>query len=617
MIKRFAFFSCLLVMLVSSLAFAYDRSEFLFLDEIEIGMIGVGKTIIAGDVIEEFTVEVLGIIDQVGTLSDFIVVQVSGDVIGRAGGIAQGMSGSPVYIDGKLIGAVSRAANWSKAITPIGLVTPIEPMLDVLDDASTATIAATPALDAVLENIGFIQMDGRPRDDLVAAMPDVIFSYPVSTPLITTGLSGRSLDILMSGLSSHGTSAMLVTDVLDIGIQPEIRGLSSLGLTLLPLAGSGASAEADPATLVAGGSVGVALATGDVSIGSLGTITYRDGDALIGYGHPFINSGSSQFPLAGVSIISTMKSFEASFKLGTLSDSLGTILEDRAAAIGGRLGPVADLIELSLSVHDADLNRDHSYSIGLVDEPRLIPELLLSTGFQAIDTTLDRVGQGTVEVTYQIYGDNMPFPLERKDVFFSSTDVAVYAPWQLASIVSFLQYNAFEDPEITRIAASMQVTEEIKGIQIGSLVLDRPFYAPGDTIHYDVVLQTFQGEGRVESGSLQIPENLISDVVVIRAYGGPRYLEAGEAPLEFEGLGDLIEAVERIPSYDMLTVELFAVDLYSIDTSALFGVNEETYEFPGYVIYDVREVMVPLLLNANAATPSDPEDSEPNSGPGW
>ena len=617
MIKRFAILSCLLVMLVSSLAFAYDRSEFLFLDEIEIGMIGVGKTIVAGDIIEEFTVEVLGIIDQVGTLSDFIVVQVSGDVIGRAGGIAQGMSGSPVYIDGKLIGAVSRAANWSKAITPIGLVTPIEPMLDVLDDASTATIAAAPALDAVLENIGFIQMDGRPHDDLVAAMPDVIFSYPVSTPLITTGLSGRSLDILMSGLSSHGTSAIMVTDVLDIGIQPEIRGLSSLGLTLLPLAGSGASAEADPATLVAGGSVGVALATGDVSIGSLGTITYRDGDALIGYGHPFINNGSSQFPLAGVSIISTMKSFEASFKLGTLGDSLGTILEDRAAAIGGRLGPVADLIELSLSVHDVDLNRDHSYSIGLADEPRLIPELLLSTGFQAIDTTLDRVGQGTVEVTYQIYGDNMPFPLERKDVFFSSTDVAVYAPWQLASIVSFLQYNAFEDPEITRIAASMQVTEEIKGIQIGSLVLDRPFYAPGDTIHYDVVLQTFQGEGRVESGSLQIPDNLISDVVVIRAYGGPRYLEAGEAPLEFEGLGDLIEAVERIPSYDMLTVELFAVDLYSIDPSALFGVNEETYEFPGYVIYDVREVMVPLLLNANAATPSDPEDSEPNSGPGW
>ena len=236
MTKRSVLFSCLLLVVFSSLASAYDRSEFLFLDEIEIGMTGVGKTIIARDIIEEFNVSILGVIDQVGTLSDFIVVQVSGDVIGRAGGIAQGMSGSPVYVDGKLIGAISRAANWSKAIAPIGLVTPIEPMLAVLDDARTAEIASNPTPAAVLDDVGFLLMDGRPSDDLVAAVPDVIFSYPVSSPLITTGLSGRSLDILMSGLSSHGTSAKLVTDVLDTGIQPEVRGLSSLGLTLLPLA---------------------------------------------------------------------------------------------------------------------------------------------------------------------------------------------------------------------------------------------------------------------------------------------------------------------------------------------------------------------------------------------
>ena len=615
MTKRSVLFSCLLLVVFSSLASAYDRSEFLFLDEIEIGMTGIGRTIVAGDIIEEFTVDVLGVIDQAGTLSDFIVVQVSGEVIGRTGGIAQGMSGSPVYVDGKLIGALSRAANWSKAITPIGLVTPIEPMLAVLDDARTGTIAAEPALDAVLADVGFVQMANRPNDDLVAAMPDVIFSYPVSTPLITTGLSGRSLDILMSGLSSHKLSAKLVTDVLDVGIQPEIRGLSSLGLTLLPLAGSGPGATPDPSTLVAGGSVGVALAMGDMSIGSLGTITYRDGDTLVGYGHSFIANGSAQFPLAGVSIIDTMKSFEASFKLGTLGDPLGTILEDRTAAIGGRLGPVADLIDLSLGVRDADRNLDDSYSIGLVDEPRLMPELLLSMGFEAIDTTLDRVGQGTVEVTYQILGDNMPFPLERKDVFFSSTDVAVYAPWQLASIVAFLQYNAFEDPEITGIVASMQFTEEIKGVQIGSLILDRLFYVPGDTIHYEVALQTFQGEGRLNRGSLQIPEDLLSDVIVVRAYGGPRYLEDGEPAPEYEGLGDLIEAVERIPSYDMLTVELFAVDLYSLDPSALFGVAEETFEFPGYAIYDEREITVPLLLDSNSATSSEPDGS--GNGPGW
>jgi len=614
--KRSVLFSCLLLVVVSSLAWSYDRSEFLFLDEIEIGMVGVGKTIVAGDIIEEFTVDILGIIDQPGTLSDFIVVQVSGDVIGRTGGIAQGMSGSPVYVDGKLIGALSRAANWSKAITPIGLVTPIEPMLDVLDNARAATIMASPAPSAVLADVGFVQMEGRPNDNLVATLPGVIFSYPVSSPLITTGLSGRSLDILMSGLPTHATSAKLVTDILGTGsIQPEIRGLSSLGLTLLPLASSGAGAPTDPATLVAGGSVGVALATGDMSAGSLGTITYRDGDTLIGYGHPFINNGASQFPLTSVSIISTMKSFEASFKLGTLGDPLGTILEDRNAAIGGRLGAVADLIDLSLTVEDTDRDVQQHYSIGLVKEPQLVPDLLLSMGYQAIDTTLDRVGQGTVEVTYEIQGTNMPFPLERRDVFFSSSDIAVYAPWQLASMVAFLEYNSFDDPKITSISASMQITEEIRGIQINGLTVDRPYYSPGDTVNYEVTLQTFQGEERVEQGSLQIPQNLLSDIIVIRAYGGPRYLEDGEIAREFEDLGDLIDAIESIPAYDELTVELFAVDLLSADPGALFGVVEATYDFPGYVIYDEREIAVPLLPEANDATTTDPDTS--GGGPGW
>lgn len=614
MTKRSVLISCLLLVVFSSLAWAYDRSEFLFLDEIEIGMTGIGKTIVAGDIIEEFNVSILGVIDQPGTLSDFIVVQVSGDVIGRTGGIAQGMSGSPVYIDGKLIGALSRAANWSKAITPIGLVTPIEPMLAVLDDARTATIVAEPATSAVLADIGYIQMEGRPQDALVATLPDVIFSYPVSSPLITTGLSGRSLDILMSGMPTHDTSTKMISDILDIGFQPTFRGLSSLGLSLIPLAGSGTGAAADPASLVAGGSVGVALASGDMSAGSLGTITYRDGDTLVGYGHPFVNNGASQFPLTSVSIISTMKSFEASFKLGTLGDSLGTILEDRAAAIGGRLGPVADLIDVSLAVEDTDRNLTQDFSIGLVKEPQMVPNLLLSMGYQAIDTTLDRVGQGTVEVTYEIQGDNMPFPLERRDVFFSSSDIAIYAPWQLASIVAFLEYNAFDDPQITHISASMEITEEIRGIQINGLTLDRAYYAPGDTVNYEVSLQTFQGESRVERGSLQIPEDLMSDVLYVRAYGGPRYLEEGESAREFDGLGDLIDAIETIPAYDELTVELFAVNLLGVDSSALFGVGEEVHQFPGYVVYDERQIAVPLLLDASSAT-TEPDTSP--TGPGW
>jgi hypothetical protein len=613
--RRRLFVCCVVMIAACSVAFGYDRSEFLFLDEIEVGMIGVGKTIVAKDVIDEFHVEVLGIIDQPGTLSDFIVVRVSGDTIGRSGGIAQGMSGSPIYVDGKLIGALSRAGNWSKEITPIGLVTPIEPMLAVVDTVRTAHLAGAPNASSVLRDVAIVERTLPPEASVVAALPDAIFAYPVQTPLITAGLSGRSRDVLMDGATAQDAPKGWIGDYLSVDVGPEFDGLSALNLTLLPMAAfQPAASSIDAASLEPGSSIGVALATGDLTIGALGTLTYRDADTLVGFGHPFISSGASQFPMTTASIIDTMKSFEASFKLGTLGDTIGTIFEDRTAAIGGRIGPLADTIELSLRVRDLDRDVAETYEVGLIDEPRLMPELLLATGFEAIDTTLDRVGPGTVEVTYRILGDGMPTPLERTDIFLSSVDIAVYPPWQLAGIVAFLQYNAFSDPKITGIAASMSITEEIKAVQINNLEIDDWIYTPGDTVHFSLELQTYQGEMRVEEGEIVIPEDLYSEHIIVRAYGGPRYLEGGESPPVFVDLADMIDAVESLPSYGRLTVELFAVDPYSPYGDALYGVTEVTYDFPGYVVYDERET---AALLTEPEVPVDAAEDKSQTAPNW
>ena len=615
MFRRSLFACCLAVIAACSVVFAYDRSEFLFLDEIEVGMTGVGRTIVAKDVIDEFAVEVLGIIDQPGVLSDFIVVRVSGDAIGRSGGIAHGMSGSPIYIGGKLIGALSRAASWSKEITPIGLVTPIEPMLAVIDTASGARLATAPNTPSVLHEVAVVQTSLPPEPTLVAALPDAIFAYPVSTPLIAVGLSGRSRDLLMEGIAAQQAPAGWIGEFLPVAIEPAFDGLSAQNLTLLPLAAyQPATLPIGTNTLEPGSSIGVALATGDLAIGALGTLTYRDGDSLVGFGHPFISNGESEFPMTTVSIIDTMKSFQASFKLGTLGDIIGTIFEDRTAAIGGRIGPLADTIELSLSVHDLDRDLTKTYEVGLIDEPHLLPELLLSTGFEAIDATLDRIGPGTVEVSYQILGDGMPTPLERTDVFLSSVDIAVYPPWQLAGIVSFLQYNAFTDPQISRIAASMSITEKIKGIQINHLETDSWIYAPGDTVRFRLELQTYQGAMQIEEGEIAIPENLYSEYIIVRAYGGPRYIEGGETPPSFEDLADMIDAVESLPSYDQLTVELFAIDPYSPYADALYGVTEVVYRFPGYAILGEWEVSA-LLTEAPTVSPETEEDTP--TAPNW
>ncbi len=583
------------VLVTTVSGFAYDRGEFLFLDEIEIGMKGIGKTVVANDVISEFAVEVLGVIDEPGERSDFIVVRVSGEAIGRSGGIAQGMSGSPIYVDGKLIGALSRAATWSKEITPIGLVTPIEGMLGIIDSVQNRELASRATQTALLPGLQLTELNVPPDVRALAGSSNTIFAYPVTSPLLVTGLTGRALEVLTDGVDPQAAPEGLLGTFFSAKIAPEIRGLSSFGLRLAPVLGQGRGSFGTDVVLEPGSGIGIALASGDVSIGALGTLTFRDGDAVVGFGHPFLANGEAAFPLTTVHIYDTLKTYDASFKLGTIGESAGAILEDRMPGIGGLLDRSASLIDLSLGVFDLDTGRTEHYQIDVVDEPRIMGELLLATGLEAVDATLDRIGQGTVEVTYQILGDGMPFPLERRDIFISTRDIAVYPPWQLANIVSLLQYNAFQDPQITRIATATQVTQELKAIRINHLEIDQDIYAPGESIHYTVELRTYHGEKQTIQGEIAIPIDLIADTVLVRAYGGPRPLESGESPEEFENLADLIEAIEELPSYDVLTVELFAPDPYSPYVEALQGVEEVTTEFAGYFLYDEREVRALLF----------------------
>ena len=171
------------------------EQEIMPLSELRIGMTGLGKTVVAGEEITEFAAEILGVIDQPGEEGDFIVVRVSGAAIGRAGGIAQGMSGSPIYVDGKLIGALSRAATWSKELTPVGLVTPIEPMLAVLEAADAASSSA--AAEALLDAPVLLSVASPLGLAFSSGIPGAIVSAPLAAPVLCSGLSARATASLM------------------------------------------------------------------------------------------------------------------------------------------------------------------------------------------------------------------------------------------------------------------------------------------------------------------------------------------------------------------------------------------------------------------------------------
>lgn len=592
---RRALIICGIILLISTAAvLAYERDDFLFLSEIEIGMQGIGKTVVAGDVISEFEVEVLGVVNEPKTRADFIVVRVSGEAISRSGGISQGMSGSPIYVDGKLVGALSRAATWSSDLAPIGLVTPIEQMLDIIDSVHDHRPPSASLTDATLTEIQLVELEYPPGAIVLSESPGTIFSYPIVSPLLVTGLSGRALEVLMNGLEIEEHFIRLPAQFRTPLIVPEAQGLSSFGLRLNPMSGKktkGSSASVVPEP---GGAIGVALAQGDITIGAIGTLTFREGNAIVGFGHPFLLNGEASFPLTTAHIYDTIKAYDASFKLGAIGETIGAITEDRMSGIGGLAGEPADMIDLSLAVEDLDTGITRHFQIELVDEPRLMWDLLLASGFEAIDSTLDRIGQGTVEVTYRITGDGMPAPLTREDIFLSTRDLALYPPIELASIVSLLQYNAFENPEITSISCVIRVTEELNAMRINHLEIDKQSYAPGEMIHYTVELQTYQREKQVIEGEIQIPLDLVADYVTVRAYGGPREVESGEDQPKLSNLQELMEKLEGLPSYDTLTIELFAPNPFFLYVEGLQGVDDVETEFPGYVLYGEREVSAVL-----------------------
>ncbi len=584
---------------------AADNCRFLFLADLQPGMRGVGRTVIRSGVISEFAIKIVGIIDEPGKLSDFIVVRVSGEPIIKAGGVAQGMSGSPIYIDGKLIGALSRAAVWARADDPIALITPIEGMLEIigvlqekrLNEYENLIFKETEPIDLRL-------VAHRPSEaalkrafaEAAATGTKLIFAYPVNSPLMISGLRGRSLSLLMDG-PNMATPARLIDDFISTSLAPPLQGLSSFGFTHHGLPTSVIDTGEENALLLPGGSIGVGLTTGDITIAALGTLTYITDGLLVGFGHRFLHGGRTDFPLTSAYVYDTVESYHISFQLGKIGPTIGTIFEDRAQGIGGMVDHFPEMVDLSFAVRDIDREHRRNFSIDLVNEPQLMAGLILATGIEALDSTLDRVGPGTVEVIYRIYGDGMPRPLERRDLFLSTTDIALFAPFQLALITHILQYNEFVDPQITRIETSIEIREELRATFITDLNIDRPSYQPGDLLFFEVGLQTWRGERLTYRGALTIPEDTVGDFIIIRAFGGPRRRETGEPPPIFEDLNDLISAIEDIPAWDTITIEIFALTPAGVflGRELLSGIARTTISTDGYVVLDNVEIVARLI----------------------
>jgi hypothetical protein len=415
------------------------------------GMTGEGRTVVRGSTPESFDVQVLGVLpDGIGAGRDMIMIKVSdrpgGHVVDQGGGIWAGMSGSPVYVDGKLLGAVSYGFTF--APSPIGGLTPAADMLDVLGLTGSAAIKAERVLPATTK----VKLSAAVRRQLAAqsreATPRGTLQQLV-TPLAVSGLGPRRVNRLQADADGAG-----------LNVKAYAAGRSA------------AAATAPAARPHAGGNFAAALSYGDVTAAGIGTTTAVCGDQALAFGHPMNQAGPVRYGASDADALAIVQDdVFGSFKMANIGAPVGTVDQDRLAALRADLTTLPALADVTTVLRNRDTGRIRTGTTRVAD-PASLPGLLPYAAMANFDAVFDEVGDGTATSNWTISGTRAggrPFALSRSNQWADRTDVAVDPALDLAIAADALANNDFEDVSIDNVSFDSTVATKYEQLHITKL----------------------------------------------------------------------------------------------------------------------------------------------------
>ena len=492
------------------------QTSFFPLKDIRPGMHGTGRTVFSGNRIEEFQVEILGVLDNMGPHESIILARLSGGPLEQAG-VMQGMSGSPVYIDGKLAGAVALAFAFSKE--PIAGIRPIEDMV-----RPAATRAALPARRAP------VALAARAADSLIRAFPQ---------PALAMAGSAQMADIA-TPLSFGGfTRATLDT------FAPQHRALGLEPRQAVSSAGKLDAAMGNPADLKPGSMISVQLLSGDYNVGADGTVTYIDGNRVYAFGHRFLDVGPTSLPFARSEVIALIPNTNTSFKLSTAREWMGSIGYDGNTAISGELGVRASTVPISVSVSRGGKPVE-SYRMQMVNDPLLSPLLVQMAVFSAIDATERTVGAATLRVTGEIEFRNAPAPVRVDNMFSADNGTAAQAALSTAVPVAYVMQSDFDALHLKSVALRIEAFEQKKELAIDGITVSRREARAGDTVRLNVSLAGENGAETTRQVDYQVP---------IGAEPGTLYFTVADANTSnLTDFRQVLSATARTPGQVIATV---------------------------------------------------------------
>lgn len=480
-------------LLLAPILRAQDDIEFFPVDQIRPGLKGVGRTVFDGDKIEEFQVEFLGVMRNVmSPRHDVILARLSGERLEKTGVMA-GMSGSPVYVDGKLVGAVALAFPFSKE--PLTGITPIGEMVRVVPEPSAAEPVKGPAAG---REISIARIPGS--KGAVRLIPDEDFDASAWEKLLPpsggeTGLAGLRLPLRFGGFP-EGVLEAYAPLFRQMGFEPMQGGILSGGETDTPV-------ERD---LAPGSMISLLLVRGDLNVNVDCTVTYRKGDNIYACGHRFLLVGPAKFPFAQSRVLATVPSLASSFKLSSPGPPMGSIQQDRYGAIYGVVGDVAPQIPVRIRL-DSSLNKTEEYRFEIVQEPFLTPLMMNVALITTLAATERMIGPSTLELKGQIRLANGA-AVDVEDVVSADINTPNAATAAIAAPLTYLMGSAFPDLRVEGIDLAIVSRTEKRVATLEQVWSSKSEVRPGDRIEVTAVLRTPSGETVVEKIPVEIPESV-------------------------------------------------------------------------------------------------------------
>ncbi len=506
--------------------------------EVKPGMTGYGLSVFQGSTIEKFDITVIGVLKKVMSGRDAILVKMGGQAMDK-NNVIRGMSGSPCYINGKLIGAVSFGYDFSKE--PIAGVTPIVDMLDSLADSSDN--AKTPLAKAEHGfNVPWNQ------SGLSNVSSGELHMSPLVSPVALAGFSPNAEKFLSSRFKDLG---MMVSS-------GSSGGMNSSGLN------PAAYSQIKP-----GSAVGVVLTSGDFTTVATGTTTARFGNKVVAFGHPFMSAGAIEFPMTTSVVHKVLPSLSVSFKLASPISEVGTFTADRPWACGGTVGKASKMIPCSFEIVDETRKIQRTFNSKVIDHPDMTAQLIAATTMSAVDATHQYAGPYVAKVESRIEADGIE-PLVRTDRFASNiaahSILEMLMGFMMGNSVagsvfrntSSITSNEFQKASIKSFKIKVTLEDGHQTATIDRVYVEKAYAAPGEQVKVMCLVRPYNKEQKVETLSFQIPRDAPDGNLVIGVAGGDQidYIKhrMGLSDAEPESLKQIVDELRKQGRGDALNL---------------------------------------------------------------